>query len=189
MLNLKIIVASTRPGRKGPAIAEWITAAARTSGAFQVEVLDLAEIALPFLDEPHHPRLQQYQHQHTKDWSATIGSADAFIFVMPEYNFGFSAPLKNAIDFLFNEWAHKPVGLVSYGGVSGGIRAVQLLKPVLVALRMTCAGDVPIPFFNKLIDGKGVFQATEELNKSVAGMLNSVSKWCGVLAPLHQPVK
>jgi len=185
MLNLKIIIASTRPGRKGPAIAKWITDMAATDPRFSVEVLDLAAINLPFLDEAQHPRLQQYQHQHTKDWSATISGADAFVFVMPEYNFGFTAPLKNALDFLFNEWAHKPVGLVSYGGVAGGMRAVQLLKPVLVALRLTPAGDVPIPFFAKLIDAQGVFQPNEELTKSATGMLNGLAKWSPVLAQLR----
>ncbi len=189
MFNLKIIVASTRPGRKGPAIAKWITEAAQADPRFSVEVLDLATINLPMMDEPHHPRLQQYQQQHTKDWSATIGAADAFIFVMPEYNFGYTAPIKNALDFLFNEWAHKPVGLVSYGGIGAGMRAVQLLKPVLVALRLTPAADLPIPFFNKLIDAEGVFHPNEELTKSATGMLNNLAKWSPVLAQLREPVK
>lgn len=189
MFNLKIIIASTRPGRKGPAIAHWITTVAQADPRFAVEVLDLATINLPMMDEPHHPRLQQYQQPHTKDWSATIGAADAFIFVMPEYNFGFTAPLKNALDFLFNEWAHKPVGLVSYGGISAGMRAVQLLKPVLVALRMTPAADLPIPFFSKLIDAEGVFHPNEEMTKGAAGMLNNLAKWSPLLAQLREPVK
>lgn len=146
MLKLKIILASTREGRKGPAVAHWIVEAAKAHGAFDVELLDLAEIDLPFMDEPNHPRLKQYTHAHTKAWSATIESADAFIFVMPEYNFGYTAPLKNALDFVFQEWRNKPVGLVSYGGVSGGLRATQLLKPVLTAVQLTVAGEVPIPF-------------------------------------------
>lgn len=185
MLRLKIIIASTRTGRKGPAVAKWITDLATADQRFAVAVLDLATINLPMMDEEQHPRLQQYAHQHTKDWSARIADADAFIFVMPEYNFGYTAPLKNALDYLFNEWAHKPVGLVSYGGISGGMRAVQLLKPVLVALRLTPAGDVPIPFFNKLIDADGVFKPTDELAKSSAGMLNGLAKWSPVLAQLR----
>jgi len=185
MFNLKIIIASTRPGRKGPAIAQWITDVATADARFAVTVLDLATINLPFLDEPEHPRSQKYQHQHTKDWSAAIGGADAFIFVMPEYNHGYVAPLKNALDFLFHEWAHKPVGLVSYGGVAGGTRAVQLLKPVLAGLRMTTAGEVPIPFFAKHLDPNGVFQPNEELTKSADGMLNALAKWSPVLAQLR----
>ncbi len=103
MYNLKIIVASTRPGRKGPALAIWIFDVAKKHTEFSVELLDLAEINLPFLDEPNHPRLQKYTKEHTKKWSATIAAADAFIFVTPEYNYGYPASLKNALDFLFNE--------------------------------------------------------------------------------------
>lgn len=119
MDNLKIITSTTRPGRKGIAVANWITELAKQDERFQTELLDLAHINLPFMDEPNHPRLQQYQHEHTKKWSATIDAAEAFIIVLSEYNYGFPAPIKNALDFLFNEWKYKPVGLVSYGGVSG----------------------------------------------------------------------
>jgi len=85
---LQIIIGSTRPGRVGPSVAEWITAAAAAHGHFAVEVVDLAEVNLPMFNEPRHPRLRQYEYQHTKDWSATISRADAFIFVIPEYNYG-----------------------------------------------------------------------------------------------------
>ena len=88
---LQIVICSTRPGRVGPAVAEWITAAAEADGRFAVEVVDLAEVNLPMFDEPRHPRLHQYEHQHTRDWSATIDRADAFIFVLPEYNYGYNA--------------------------------------------------------------------------------------------------
>lgn len=116
---LKIIIASTRPGRKGPAIASWITKKAKKIKDFETEVLDLAEINLPLMDELAHPRLRTYQHQHTKDWSAKIESADAFIMITPEYNYGLTAPLKNAIDYLSMEWNYKPVAFVSYGGLAG----------------------------------------------------------------------
>jgi len=186
MLKLKIIVASTRPGRKGPAVAHWIRNAAEADGRFEVELLDLAEIGLPLMDEPNHPRLKQYTHAHTKAWSATIEAAEAVIFVMPEYNYGYTAPLKNAIDFLFQEWAHKPVGLVSYGGVSGGLRATQVLKPVLTAVRLTVAGELPIPFFAKLIGEDGVFRPNEVLEKGAAGMFTGLVKWAEVLGPLRK---
>src|SRR4051812_15701392 len=93
--TLLIIIASTRPGRVGLPVGEWIRDRALAHGAFNVEVADLAEINLPFMDEPHHPRLGNYVHQHTKDWSARVAAADAVIFVTPEYNYGFTAPLKN----------------------------------------------------------------------------------------------
>lgn len=185
MLKLKIILASTREGRKGPAVAHWIVEAAKAHGAFDVELLDLAEFKLPFMDEPNHPRLKQYTHAHTKAWSATIESADAFIFVMPEYNFGYTAPLKNALDFVFQEWRNKPVGLVSYGGVSGGLRATQLLKPVLTAVQLTVAGEVPIPFFAKFIGEDGVFTPNEILTKAATGMFGGIERWAKVLEPMR----
>jgi len=185
MIKLKIVLASTRTGRKGPAVAQWIMAAAKAHGAFEVELLDLAAINLPFMDEPNHPRLKQYTHEHTKAWSATIHSADAFIFVMPEYNFGYTAPLKNALDFVFQEWAHKPLGLVSYGGVSGGLRATQVLKPVLTAVRLTVAGEVPIPFFAQFIGEDGVFRPNEILEKGAAGMFAGIERWAKVLGPMR----
>lgn len=123
MINLKIITSTTRPGRKGVVVANWIKDFAITGGKYNVELLDLAEINLPFMDEPNHPRLQQYQHEHTKKWSAAIDAADAFIIVLGEYNFSFPAPIKNAIDYLLNEWKYKPVGFVSYGGISAGLRS------------------------------------------------------------------
>ena len=113
MLSLKIIIASTRPGRKGPSIAAWLYERLVNHTGFTTEVLDLAVINLPFFDEPHHPRLQKYQYQHTKSWSSKIESSDAFIIVTPEYNFGYPAPIKNALDHLYNQWNYKAVAFVS----------------------------------------------------------------------------
>lgn len=185
MIKLKIIVASTRQGRKGPAVAKWINNVAAADSRFGVELVDLAQVNLPFMDEPNHPRLRKYEHEHTKAWSALIENADAFIFVMPEYNYGYTAPLKNAIDFLFQEWAQKPVGLVSYGGVSGGLRATQLLKPVLTAVQLTVAGELPIPFFSQFIGEDGVFQPNEVLTKAAPRMLDGVAKWAAVLGAVR----
>src|SRR5690349_14968129 len=98
--KLHIIVASTRPGRLGLPIGQWVYERVLAQGDFVPELLDLAEVGLPFMDEPNHPRFGKYVHQHTKDWSAKIDAADAFIFVTPEYNHGMSAPLKNALDYL-----------------------------------------------------------------------------------------
>src|SRR3954464_5522122 len=151
---LQVIAASTRPGRRGLAVAHWLTRLAAEHGGFDVELVDLAEVGLPVFDEPNHPRLQQYEHQHTKDWSATVSRADAFVFVTPEYNHSFPGALKNALDFLSAEWADKAAGLISYGGVSAGLRASSALKPVLAALRMLPVVEaVSIPFFAQFLDG------------------------------------
>src|SRR5690242_19682950 len=120
MPTLSVLITSTRPGRVGLPVARWFIARAEAHGGFTVRVDDLAEIRLPFLDEPRHPRLRQYEHQHTRDWSARVDAADAFAIVTPEYNSGLPATLKNALDFLNQEWRYKPVGFVSYGGVSAG---------------------------------------------------------------------
>jgi NAD(P)H-dependent FMN reductase len=154
MPKLEIIVASTRPSRIGLSIGEWIEEVAVAHGGFaEIELVDLAEVNLPFMNEPKHPRLGQYVHQHTRDWSAKVSEADAFVFVMPEYNYGYNAELKNAIDYLHKEWQYKPVGLVSYGGVSGGTRAAQMIKQVVTTLRMTPVFEaVSIPFVQQFID-------------------------------------
>lgn len=136
-LTLNVVVASSRPGRVGEQAGRWFTRLAREHGGFEVRVVDLAELALPFLDEPL-PAIEGelYQHEHTRRWSELTASADAFVFVMPEYNQGYTAPLKNALDFLYAEWVDKPVAFVSYGMKSGGLRAVQAIKPVVSALKM-----------------------------------------------------
>jgi NAD(P)H-dependent FMN reductase len=184
---LQIVLASTRPGRVGAPVAEWIRAAAVEHGGFEVELVDLAEVNLPFLDEPRHPRLGRYTHQHTRDWSRTMARGDAYVFVMPEYNYGFNAVLKNALDFLHNEWKHKPVGFVSYGGVAAGTRAVQMLKPVVTALGMVPVFDaVAIPFVTQFIE-EGRVRPNEVMDQAATAMLDSLLTMTGVLRPLRGP--
>jgi len=138
------------------------------------------------LDEPNHPRLRQYVHQHTKDWSATIERADAFVFVMPEYNYGFNAPLKNALDYLHAEWAYKPVGFVSYGGLAAGTRAVQMLKQVVTALKMMPLMEaVNIPFVTQLLDEQKRLRSNETIEAAAATMLDELARWTSALAPLR----
>jgi NAD(P)H-dependent FMN reductase len=186
MYNLKIIIASTRPGRKGPALANWIFEVAKKLTEFSVELLDLAVIDLPFMDEPNHPRFQKYTKEHTKKWSAQIASADAFIFVTPEYNYGYPATLKNAIDFLNNEWLYKPVAFVSYGGIAGGTRCMQALKQVITALNMVPVVEaVNVPFFTKYIDEQNKFNADEGINKAAEGMMKELLKWTGTLKTMR----
>ena len=186
MTNLKIITSTTRPGRAGVAIEKWFTDFAKSKPEFNVELLDLSVINLPFMDEPNHPLLQKYQHEHTKQWSAKINEADAFIIILAEYNYAFPAPIKNVLDFLFVEWMHKPVGFVSYGGISGGLRATQMLKQVITTLSMMpITTQVNIPFFAKLIDENGVFQSNEIINKSAEHTLVELKKWSDVLKPMR----
>jgi NAD(P)H-dependent FMN reductase len=183
---LRVIIGSTRPGRIGPSVAEWIIERAREHGGFDVEVTDLAELNLPIYDEPNHPRLKKYVHQHTKDWSALVEGSDAFIFVVPEYNYGFNAATKNAIDYVFNEWAHKAAGIVSYGGVAAGTRATQMLKQVFSALKVVPVPEaVNIPFVFKHLDEDKRFKSTEEMEQAATAMLDELQRWTEALLTLR----
>ncbi|MFG2099179.1 NADPH-dependent FMN reductase [Micromonospora echinaurantiaca] len=188
MPRLNVIVASTRPGRVGRRIGDWFTAAATAHGAFdEVRLVDLAEVALPFHDEPHHPSEGRYLHQHTREWSATIAAGDAFVFVMPEYNYGFSAPLKNAIDYLYTEWQYKPVGFVSYGMTSGGLRAVQMIKQVVTTLKMMPANEAVTVFLRQALDDAGELEPDPGRDAAAEGMLDEVARLTAALAPLRVP--
>lgn len=190
MPKLHVILVSTRPGRAGEPIADWFVERAVAHGAFDVELVDLAEVALPFMDEPNHPRLRRYTHEHTKAWSVRVDSADAFVFVTPEYNYGLTAPLKNAIDYLHFEWQHKPVGFVSYGGVAAGTRAVQMLKQVVTALKMLPLFEaVSIPFHTQFIDEEGGLAANETMVKAAAAMLDELVLAEAMLAPRRAAVR
>lgn len=183
---LRIIIGSTRPGRVGPSVAAWIAERARDHGGFDVQVTDLAELNLPLYDEPNHPRLRQYVNEHTKDWSALADASDAFIFVTPEYNHGFNAALKNAIDYLYHEWHHKAAGIVSYGGVSAGTRATQMLKQVLTALKiMPVPEAVNIPFVFQHLDEDKRFKSTELIDASAIAMLDELQRWTEPLTALR----
>lgn len=187
MSQLIVIIGSTRPGRAGVSIADWFVERARRYGGFDVEVADLAEIQLPMFDEPHHPRLRTYTKSHTRQWSERVDRSDAVVMVTPEYNYGYPATLKNAIDFLHQEWQDKPVGFVSYGGVAAGTRAVQQLKQVLTTLRMVPAVEaVSIPFHAQLIDADGRLRANEVMDKAADDMLGELLRLDRGLRPLRE---
>ena len=178
MYSLKIITSTVRPGRKGPIVANWIKEIASRHGEFEVELLELGAIALPMMNEEHHPMLRKYQHEHTKKWSAAIDAADAFIFVTAEYDYNYPAPLRNALEYLFHEWNYKAAGMVSYGGVSAGTRAWISLKNDLSTFKMVPVTEsVNIPFFTQYISDEEIFQPTEAMEKSAEAMLNSIVKW------------
>ncbi|MFE7795658.1 NADPH-dependent FMN reductase [Streptomyces sp. NPDC057460] len=185
MHRLHVISASTRPTSAGRPLAQWITELARTHGEFDTTLLDLGEVALPFFDEPEPPSSSRYIHQHTKDWSATINGADSFIFVMPMYNGGFSAPLKNALDFLYQEWQNKPVGLISYSaGTSGGAPAIEMIQPVLsrVGLR-AAAKTLSISGIEEHLGPDHRFHAAPVLAAEVEAVLDGVAALLAVRQP------
>lgn len=185
-MKLNVIICSTRPGRIGPRVATWFAGYANAHGGFDVELVDLADFNLPIMDEPKHPRLGDYQHEHTKKWAASVASADAYAFVTPEYNYCAPPSIVNALDYLSKEWAYKPAGLVSYGGVSGGLRAAQSLKTLLTSLRMMPLPEgVAIPMVYGLIDEDGALQSNELIDASAKTLLDELVKWAAGLKPLH----
>lgn len=184
-MKLHVLIGSTRPGRAGLPIASWFFALAQAHGTFEVRLVDLAEVNLPFLDEPNHPTLRKYTKDHTKSWSATVDAADAFVFVIPEYNFGAPPALLNALDFVYHEWGYKPVGLVSYGGISGGLRSAQMLKQVMSAMRLVPIVEaVAIPAFRQHV-ADGVFTPTEMHERAATAMLTELHRWADALRVLR----
>ncbi len=187
-LKLKIIIGSTRPGRKGPIVAEWVNEFAREFGKFEVELIDLAELDLPLLDEPNHPSMQNYQHDHTKRWSAIVDEADAFVFVTPEYDFFPPASLINAIQCVLKEWKYKPAAFVSYGGVSGGLRAMQELRLLFGNVGgVALSQSVPMPFFTQFIGDDGKFKPNEPMLEGIKGVFGELHKWATALQPMRKP--
>jgi NAD(P)H-dependent FMN reductase len=184
-LRLHIVIASTRPGRIGPTIAEWFLGVAKGEGGFDPQLVDLAEFGLPVFDEPHHPRLKRYEHEHTKRWSQSVDAGDAFVFVAPEYNHGPTPALLNALNYVYHEWSYKPAGFVGYGGVSGGLRAIQAARLSLISLRMApIAESVTIPIARDLVQD-GMFSASEAHERTALAMLGELRRWTEALRPMR----
>lgn len=186
-LKLHAITVSTRPTRVGPAITKWFVDVVRAEAAdlFDVENVDLASFNLPVFDEPKHPRFGDYEHAHTKAWSASVAAADAFVFVTPEYNYGPPPSFLNAVTYLSQEWQYKPAGFVSYGGVSAGLRGVQAEKLVLTTLKVVPLQEsVPIPMAAQHFED-GAFNAKEIHVESAKIMLPELAKWASALKPMR----
>lgn len=187
--RLHVILSSTRPGRVGATIARWFHGVAGEHGRFDpVELVDLAAFDLPVYDEPRHPVLQQYEHEHTKRWSASVAAADAFVFVTPEYNYGPTPALLNALNYVYKEWNYKPAAFVSYGGASGGIRAVQVTKQTLTTLKMVPLVEaVMIQAVAQQLDENKQFKPGDIHTSSANAMLDELLRWAEALKPLRAP--
>lgn len=180
MLKIAIIAGSTRPNRKSKTVADWVaqTAAAQPGfeGVFTFEVIDLAEVNLPFLDEAMPPMMDQYQNDHTKAWAEKIAAFDGYILVTPEYNHSYSPVLKNALDFLYKEWNRKPAAFVGYG-VANGVRAIEHLKQVVVQLDMAPINSQVD--FNPWVhwDQDGNFNPDEQATGKLNKLLGELQWW------------
>ena len=184
MTRIGIILGSTRPNRNGEQVANWVFDLASRRDDAEFELIDLRDYPLPHLDEPLPPSLGQYQHEHTKQWAATIASFDGFVIVTPEYNHGTSGVLKNAIDYLYAEWNNKAVGFVSYGAV-GGARAAEHLRLVAGELQMA---DVRQQVALSLITefkNFSIFKPGDYNLAALNTLLDQVIAWSAALAPLR----
>ncbi|HWO00761.1 MAG TPA: NAD(P)H-dependent oxidoreductase [Blastocatellia bacterium] len=185
MIRIAIIIGSTRPGRKAEVVAKWVYEIARKRSDAEFEVVDIKDFNLPLLDEPMSPRMGEYTHQHTKDWSAKIAPFDAYVFVTPEYNHATSGALKNAIDYLHKEWVNKAAGFVGYGGAAG-VRAVENLRLVMGELQVAdVRAQVGLSLFTDF-ENFSVFKPAPEQEKSVNAMLDQLIAWGGALKTLRE---
>lgn len=134
-LKIGVIVGSNRPIRTGRKVAEWFMSEVENADGTEFELIDLAEVNLPYLDEPSLPSQGDYQHEHTKKWGEKVDGYDGFVFVTPEYNSGYTAVLKNAIDSIYSEWGKKPVAFVGYGAL-GATRSIEQLVAITAKINM-----------------------------------------------------
>ena len=186
MTRIAIITGSTRPGRNNDAVARWIHSIAATREDAQFEIIDIADLGLPLLDEPVPPSFGQYTNEHTRRWAATIAAFDGFVFVTPEYNHSTSAALKNAIDFLYAEWNNKAAGFVGYGSM-GGARAIEHLRGIMAELQVaTVRNQVMLSLFTDF-EEFSVFKPAPFQEESVNPMLDQVIAWSNALAALRSP--
>jgi NAD(P)H-dependent FMN reductase len=180
MINIAVIVGSTRPGRKADAVARWVLDIAKLRNDARYELVDIEDFKLPLLDEPVPPSMNQYSKPHTKAWAAKIAGFDGFVFVTPEYNHGTSGALKNAIDFLYKEWNNKAAGFVGYGS-AGGVRAVEHLRLVMGELQVADVRSQVMLSLYTDFENFTVFKPAAMHEKSVGDMLDQLVSWSGAL--------
>lgn len=174
-LRLAIIIGSNREGRFGPIVANWFAARVRSRDDYDVELIDLAEQRLPDVLSPHRP-------PEVEAVGASLSRADAIVVVTPEYNHSFPAPLKSAIDWYASEWQTKPIGFVSYGGLAGGLRAVEHLRQVFAELHAVTVRDT-VSFHGAAyqFDAGGQPNAVQACSEAARKMLDQLAWWAVAL--------
>ncbi|MEV7011224.1 NAD(P)H-dependent oxidoreductase [Streptosporangium sp. NPDC051022] len=186
MITIAVVLVSTRPGRRGAAVADWVMKHAAERDDARFELVDLAEFDLPDLDEPLPPASGRYTHDHTRSWARTVAGYDGFLFVTPEYNHSAPGKLKNALDRVHAEWHNKAAGFVSYG-FDGGVRAVETLRPVLGALQIAdISAQVALSMHHDFTDFTD-FTPGEHRTATLTTTLDQLIAWSTVLAPLRTP--
>lgn len=184
MVKIAVVVGSTRPGRRSKQVADWVLTRATSRGGADFEMLDLAEYDLPLLDEPMPPSLGNYHHEHTKAWAATIARFDGFIFVTAEYNHSVPGVLKNALDYLYQEWNNKAAGFVSYGS-AGGVRAAENLRLILGELQIAdVRAQVALPFATDF-ENFTQFKPSAAAEDALGPLLEQLISWATALKTLR----
>lgn len=182
--KIAVIVGSTRPGRNGEQVARWVLEHARQRSDATYELVDLAEVDLPLLDEAMPPAMGQYAHEHTRAWATTIAGFDGFVIVTPEYNHSVPAALKNALDYLHAEWSNKAVGFVSYGS-AGGVRAVEHLRGIAGELQLAdVRAQVSFTLATDFEHYRTLKPAEHHL-PALTQLLDQLTAWSAALAPLR----
>jgi NAD(P)H-dependent FMN reductase len=160
-MKLMVIFGSSRQARKGGVVADWVHRHAEQDSRLEVDYVDLQNLNLPFFDEPLSPfsmarQGQEYIHPEGKAWAGRVAKCEGVIIVTPEYNHGYPAVLKNALDWVGPEWVDKPVAFVSYGGISGGTRVVEQLRTVTIELGLIqVANPIHFVFFEQAFNDAG----------------------------------
>lgn len=184
MLKLAIIIGSTRPGRVGANVAQWVHQLAEKREDAHYELVDLQDFNLPLLDEAVPAAQGQYAKEHTRRWAGKIDSFDGYVFVTPEYNHGPSGALKNAIDFIYREWNNKAAGFVGYGS-AGGVRAVEQLRLILAEVQIaTVRNQVALSLFTDF-ENFSVFKPDDHHEKSLSQMLDQLAAWSRAMKTLR----
>lgn len=183
MQKVMVLLGSNRPGRVGVKVADWFKTVTDQREDMSFEFVDIADLDLPIYNEPEHPMTRRYQHDHTKRWSEKVAPFDAFVIITPEYNHGYPSVLKNAIDYLYHEWRHKPVGFVGYG-VNGGIRAIEQLRQVVINLGMAPVNPPTHIGFNVFheTDENGELIVHEGKVPAANGLLDELKWWSEALS-------
>jgi NAD(P)H-dependent FMN reductase len=185
-MKIAVILSSTRPGRAGAVVANWVIDRASTLGGADYELIDLAEHELPDIDEPIPPAASHYTLPHTQAWAALISGFDGYVVVTPEYNHSFPGTLKNALDRIWAEWHDKAVGFVSYGA-DGGVRAVEALRPVMATLRLADVGPQVALDSREDWDGYGgPFTPRPFQQAALTTMLGAVVAWAAALVTVRE---
>jgi NAD(P)H-dependent FMN reductase len=186
MTRIAIVLGSTRPGRLGKPVADWVMARAGKRTDARFELLDVADYDLPLLDEPLPPSLGHHDQEHTKAWADAVTRFDGYIFVTGEYNHSIPGALKNALDYLYEEWNNKAAGFVSYGS-AGGIRAVEHLRGVAAELQMAdVRAQVALPLATEF-ENYRTFTPSEMAEKNLERLFGQVVAWAGALKALRKP--